>query len=247
MAADATRHQLHGMKVRRAMEENGKGESEGDALPPEASKRVMELARKQQEEIAAEEDGSQGTLHSSLRNSDTGGSQSNDYDDNDDGNYMLDDDEDFDGTMVRRHGDFIEVHDTEVQQEDEAALAQFMPAATETRQTLGDIIAAKIREREAKERAANAPGGGSMYSQSVSEKVTAVYSGVGTLLTRWKAGKLPKAFKIIPALRTGEVLLRLSLRWRSRRCMQQRAYLLEPECQERSAILQHHPTPCCTR
>lgn len=44
----------------------------------------------------------------------------------------------------------------------------------------------------------------------VNPKVAAVYSQVGQLLSRYKSGKLPKAFKIIPSLANWEDILYLT-------------------------------------
>jgi essential nuclear protein 1 len=132
-----------------------------------------------------------------------------------------DSDDDFgDGSMVVRQGDFVEAAD--MTPADEAALAQFLPRQSDQRRTLGDIIADKIREREA----AAAGGDNSMqddaqqqrqgngasitYSEEVSDKVVEVYTRVGELLTRYRAGKVPKAFKIIPSLRNWEEVLLLT-------------------------------------
>lgn len=41
----------------------------------------------------------------------------------------------------------------------------------------------------------------------VLEKITVVYKGVGTLLARYRSGKLPKAFKAIPKFTNWEQIL----------------------------------------
>jgi essential nuclear protein 1 len=86
---------------------------------------------------------------------------------------------------------------------DEAKMAQFMQPAEKPR-TLGDIIMAKIKEKETEiasqmsESGAQAP---------LHEKVIKVYMTVGEILSKYRSGKLPKAFKIIPSLRNWEDIL----------------------------------------
>ena len=173
------------------------------AVPAKLSRKIMKLAKEQQDEMEVGQRRGQAaskTIH-----------DDDEYDEND-----SDDDDEFSSDLVRRDGDFINV---DVDAADEAALAQFMPKQTSQRQTLGDIIAEKIREREEAESAAASGGGfqngddargGVQYSEGTSDKVLEVYSRVGALLTRYRAGKVPKAFKIIPALRNWEEVLMIT-------------------------------------
>ena len=46
--------------------------------------------------------------------------------------------------------------------------------------------------------------GDEVLPEGLDPKVVAVYQGVGRLLTRYTAGKVPKAFKIIPNLKNWE-------------------------------------------
>ncbi len=113
----------------------------------------------------------------------------------------------------------------EISAEDEAAIAAFsrkgvsfgtssMAATTtdqqegeESRKTLGDIIFEKLQEHKAnlamkEER---------VESQShLNPKVIEVYTSVGELMSRYRAGKVPKAFKILPALKDWEEVLMLT-------------------------------------
>lgn len=49
-----------------------------------------------------------------------------------------------------------------------------------------------------------------LLPQGINPKVEEVYRGVGKLLSRYTAGKIPKAFKIIPNLRNWEEVLFLT-------------------------------------
>ena len=212
---DARRHIVQ-QKVRRARQggrgDAGRSDMEGGAVPAKLSRKILALAKEQSEEI-------EGTSAASSRGAAPSPNKSRAYRGGDSESDDDDDDDDFgDGSMVVRQGDFVEAADISVA--DEAALAQFMPRQSNQRRTLGDIIADKIREREAAAAGAAAQGGSQqpapgngatiVYSEEVSEKVVEVYSRVGELLTRYRAGKVPKAFKIIPSLRNWEEVLLLT-------------------------------------
>ena len=116
------------------------------------------------------------------------------------------DDEDEQSYMMRN--DF---EDMTVNQEDERALQRFMPTETKERRTLADIIMAKLQEKEAGDAAAAA--GAEEEEQNfggLSPQVVEVYTSIGKILSRYRAGKLPKAFKIIPSLRNWEDVLYLT-------------------------------------
>jgi essential nuclear protein 1 len=210
IAADDKRHLVQ-QKVKKGKryQQRDEDEDDGSAVPAKLSRKIMQLAKEQQEEFE-QTNGDGKTSFTSRKD---------EYDESDDD----DEDDEFDSTMTRRQGDYVEV---DIDEADEAALSQFMPKQVNQRQTLGDIIADKIREREEAEMRANNGGmmnsggndsnsnsnntGGVQYSQGTSMKVIEVYSRVGTLLTRYRAGKVPKAFKIIPALRNWEEVLMIT-------------------------------------
>lgn len=97
-------------------------------------------------------------------------------------------------------------------EEDEKALAAFMHAPAAQSRTLGDLILERLR-------ASGAPLGGDHQDGQdgagcvpgdMEPAVVEVYRGVGALLSRYKSGKVPKAFKIIPALANWEEVLYLT-------------------------------------
>lgn len=113
---------------------------------------------------------------------------------------------------------------------DERALSMFMPSTSSSQQrTLADLIMEKIREKEAGSAAgggfgsaASSSGAAAASSSSAAEqqleiiarqldpKVVTVYTQVGQVLSKWTSGKVPKAFKIIPALKNWEEILFLT-------------------------------------
>ncbi|KAG0291552.1 snoRNA-binding rRNA-processing protein [Linnemannia gamsii] len=133
-------------------------------------------------------------------------------------------------------GDFGTFDEIEIDQRDAELLAKFMPSAPREKKTLADLIMEKINAQNAANaaNAAAAAGGNDVavvpekrgpldsvmdyadedetgdnrpMPMGLSPKVVEVYSKVGLLLSRYKSGKLPKAFKIIPSLQNWEEIL----------------------------------------
>ncbi|KAF9581057.1 snoRNA-binding rRNA-processing protein [Lunasporangiospora selenospora] len=129
-------------------------------------------------------------------------------------------------------GEFGDIEEIEIDQKDAELLAKFMPSAPREKKTLADLIMEKINAANAAKAAAAAepdaavPGskkgpldsvmdyadddeaeGDRPMPDGLSPKVIEVYSKVGLLLSRYKSGKLPKAFKIIPSLQNWEEIL----------------------------------------
>lgn len=73
--------------------------------------------------------------------------------------------------------------------------------------TLADKIMEKIIEKNEAQEAGNGQGSRSDEGVMLPEKVIQVYTQVGELLARYRSGKLPKAFKIIPTLQNWEDVL----------------------------------------
>lgn len=111
------------------------------------------------------------------------------------------DDEEYD---YRDEGDYCPV----VNEEDEQAMKLFMNPETTPRKTLADMIWEKIRDKET-EIATHVTDAASL-SAHMDEKVVEVFKGVGTILSKYRSGKLPKAFKVIPSLSNWEEVLYLT-------------------------------------
>lgn len=114
-----------------------------------------------------------------------------------------------DGDLVLAEGgkeaeDFCPV----VHEEDEKAMALFMSRDEQPRRTLADIIQEKIRDKET-EMASQMTEAVSAGSQ-LEEKVVSVFKGVGKILSKYRSGRLPKAFKVIPSLSNWEEVLYLT-------------------------------------
>ena len=101
----------------------------------------------------------------------------------------------------------------EISAEEAAALEAFMAPKSGKDKTLADMIMEKIAEKEAR-----GGGGGSrmegddedLVPEGLDDRVVQIYRQVGELLTRYTTGKVPKAFKVIPALSNWEEVLYLT-------------------------------------
>jgi len=83
---------------------------------------------------------------------------------------------------------------------------------TQQRRTLADIILEKIAEKEAQQRGAAASDQPNDDDDCTEfpPRVVEVYTEIGNILSRYTAGKLPKAFKVIPSLANWESVLYLT-------------------------------------
>ncbi|KAL1493991.1 hypothetical protein ABEB36_009667 [Hypothenemus hampei] len=94
----------------------------------------------------------------------------------------------------------------DVNEEDEKAMELFMSKNPLPRRTLADIILEKITEKQT-ELDTQFSDAGTLQIQDVDAKVKTLYEGVGEVLKKYRSGKLPKAFKIIPKLPNWEQIL----------------------------------------
>ncbi|KAK8831870.1 hypothetical protein WA577_001927 [Blastocystis sp. JDR] len=92
--------------------------------------------------------------------------------------------------------DFIK--DYKISEEDDAALKLFFAPDNGEKRNLADLIMQKIEEKSKTEEAGKEP---------LNPKIIQVYTSVGQILQHYRAGKLPKAFKIIPSLSNWEEIL----------------------------------------
>lgn len=99
--------------------------------------------------------------------------------------------------------------DIEVDEEDEKALALFMNTNPLPRKTLADIIMEKITEKQT-EIQSQFSEVDTVRFQDLDERVKSMYQGVAVVLHRYRSGKLPKAFKLVPSLQNWEQILYLT-------------------------------------
>ncbi|KAJ1967818.1 snoRNA-binding rRNA-processing protein, partial [Dispira parvispora] len=159
------------------------------------SKKILKIATEQQKELAQENTATVATsadeLDDDIQYHDPNG-------DTDDDEGLAMSDQEFDG----------DYDGLDIAKADREAMDKFLPEAPGARQTLADIIMAKIDEYNEKK----APGGanGEPQGPRVHPKVREVYTKVGVILSRYKSGMLPKAFKIIPTIPQWEEMIHLT-------------------------------------
>ncbi|GAA6026338.1 hypothetical protein JCM8202_001946 [Rhodotorula sphaerocarpa] len=159
-------------------------QQEETGLDAKVTQKVLAMAREQQDELAAQEIGDvdEQELRAELRDPTDGG------DGVDDGAFSDDD-------------AYEEYEELELDENDDALLDSYVPAGhLEPGRSLADLIMEKI-ERAGDAPSAEAPPPRPQPEDSgFNPKVVDVYGKVGQLLSRYKSGPLPKAFKILPTL-----------------------------------------------
>lgn len=94
----------------------------------------------------------------------------------------------------------------EIDEDDERALQMFMSKDPAPTRTLADIIMEKLTEKKT-EIETQFSDAGTVQLQDLDPRVRAMYEGVRDVLAKYRSGKLPKAFKIVPTLRNWEQIL----------------------------------------
>lgn len=207
------------------------------------SRRILDLAREQQEEIEAEDGLTDGvdapidapgtkTLASNRKARDSLADPQIMPDDWENARYEDEEDEDEFGGFDE------EVEEVEVDEADEEIFEKLMPTSAMPRQTLAEMILERIEQQQAVQDAGDestpikATG-----PPPLPPKVVEVYTKVGVLLSRYRSGKLPKAFKIIPSLRNWQDILYLTRpdQWSPNACYEATRLLVSnltaPQCQ----------------
>ncbi|SCZ93323.1 BZ3500_MvSof-1268-A1-R1_Chr6-2g08608 [Microbotryum saponariae] len=172
-------------------------------LDAKVSRRVLEMARDQQDELAQEQwadELDQDLDQTAARyEHDDDGDRDDDDDDDDDDDEKEDDNEE----------EYEEYEELEFDAND-AALDQFMPQGRLAGgRTLADLIMEKIEQQENDKTAV--PVAAAEPPPGYNPKIVEVYTKVGGLLSRYKSGPLPKAFKILPTLRLWPQLVMLTV------------------------------------
>jgi len=186
-------------------------------LDQKSSRKILELSKEQMLEVKMEEQkelverrrrGQQKVVEegrkdmdSSDEDEDGGSSSSEDEDDGDEEEEQL-----------VEHGDgYVTVApNAGLSAEEEAVVSAMMPGNNQERRTLADIILEKIAEKEAHLRGETLPTDDDDDCTDFPPKVIEVYTEIGAILSRYTAGKLPKAFKVIPSLANWESVLYLT-------------------------------------
>lgn len=193
-------------------------------IDPKTSRKILEQAQLQQNEL--EEEFGLHDPSKMVRNKDTKLDLSGNFSDReaDDVNHddydLLDEDEE---SARDVYESFYE--ELKLNKEDERALEMFMMKDNLKRKSLADYIRDKLKEKEDElstmlnnEQAVQSGSNGS----ELDDRVVDLYRGVKVVLQRYRNGRLPKAFKIIPALANWEQVL----------------FITEPDCWTAAAMFQ---------
>lgn len=199
---------LQGDSVRSGgrVKSRGRSEEEQEYVDEKLSRKILQQARIQQEELQDE----LGLTPETRRPPATQlGPSTQDGDSEDEWPALGDD-------AAEETGDEVDVDP-----EDEKAIEMFMNKNPPLRRTLADIIMEKITEKQTEVGTVMSEVSGHAAPQ-LDPRVVEVYKGVNKVLSKYRSGKLPKAFKIIPALSNWEQVL----------------YLTEPETWTAAAMYQ---------
>ncbi|KAF3335297.1 bystin [Carex littledalei] len=173
-------------------------QSEDKTISSDLSSKIIKEALKQQKEILEEENRSLPDHRLRASFSDVSAPPSG-QEENDDEEEDIDAFDGFSDTLSQYDGGELEIDE-----EDEKVLATFMPKETGPQLTLADIIIQRIKEKDA-EVVSDA-----QLRPKLDNSIIDLYKGVGQFLNRYTNGKIPKAFKHIPALELWEEVLYLT-------------------------------------
>ncbi|GAA5930491.1 hypothetical protein JCM21900_006733 [Sporobolomyces salmonicolor] len=167
-------------------------QEEAGALDAKVTRKVLAMARDQQDEIAEED------LHELGLDVDDADRQMRGEEDEEDEDEELSDNEEYE-----------EFEELEVDEGDQAILDSYLPQGQlQPGRTLADLIMEKIGQAE--DGKGKEPEVSREPPPGFNPKVVEVYTKVGNLLSRYKSGPLPKAFKILPTLSMWPTLVMLT-------------------------------------
>jgi len=189
--------------------ENENGEI---TLDHKTSKKILELARDQQEELeehdSDQEENSDAVDATAIRTTHVV-----DEDDDDESEHFEDDDVDVDAEL-----------ELQVDPDDMETMDALLPSNAGERRTLADLIFAKLDGAEPGKktviRVGRDPDLPPDPAAGMNPQVVELYSKVGLVLSRYKSGPLPKPFKLIPSLPAWARILALTQpeKWTPQAC-----------------------------
>jgi len=184
-------------------EKNEEGE---DYIDSTSSRKILQLAKEQQEELENEE-----TKALKAQNNFSFGSRYVEEQDDDE-----DDEENYENISDFGSDGEYEEEVEEVDEEDAAMFEQYLKESQPSSAfgldgsyNLADKIMASIREKEQQQQQAQQAESQERPRDAVllPPKVIAAYTQVGQILSTWTHGKLPKLFKVIPSLNNWQDVL----------------------------------------
>ncbi|KIJ26986.1 hypothetical protein M422DRAFT_216042 [Sphaerobolus stellatus SS14] len=169
-------------------------ENEEVLLDPKTSQRIFELAKDQQDELESLPDDDDGEFADETQEK---------YREQ----PRIDEDEEEEETFSEGSVDAEEYAEFEIDEGDIQTLGALLPSNAGERRTLADIIFSKLENQEQHGGLNIEAAPEQQQRQSTPDpaaglnpKVVEVYTKVGLILSKYKSGPLPKAFKMIPSL-----------------------------------------------
>jgi essential nuclear protein 1 len=192
---------------KRDEEEVEDGDLDADlALPKGLGAKIFDQAREQRMELS-----------DSAKMTNSGGKKdiknvNNDSDEDDEADSEEEEDYDADEreNLVEFEGDYVGGAASALSADEEAVVQRFLLAGRAETRTLADIIMDKIKEKEGDAQEVDDSASVVEGQLTIPPKVMEVYNSVGKMLAHYKAGKLPKALKMLPHLKNWEDVLWLT-------------------------------------
>lgn len=175
------------VKIKNRIKEKNRHDDDEDFVNADLSKKILKAARRQQVELS-------GDVPSASRNAVLSVNFDEPGSDNDDNS-------DHDGLEPDTYYDNIEIDE-----EEEETLKMFMSSKPEKTRTLADIIRDKITDKHT-ELQTEYSDVETLKLQNIDPRIKTMYEGVRDVLQKYRSGKLPKAFKMIPHLQNWEQIL----------------------------------------
>ena len=171
-------------------------EADPVAVAPSLSSKILRLAREQQQELMEEHAPAPAHIppvpslgHSDSETSDSGS----------------DVDESFEQTALEARA-----MEQELGRQEAASLEKFLPSGGAGRSKISDLLEQALKEKRGELSEARSQASGVSTGLSLDASVVSLYKKVGLILSRYRAGKIPKAFKALPRLQRWEEILLLT-------------------------------------
>ncbi|KAK6461023.1 Bystin-domain-containing protein [Scheffersomyces coipomensis] len=196
----STPRSSHGSNKAKSSRANKKENEEEGFLDASASRKILQLAKEQQEELRDEENAERPAFGSSFQPEEEEDDEEEEESDEED-----EDEEEYSDFEVEEE---YEEEEIEVDEQDAELFNKYFQAnggLGEQSINLADKILAKIQEREIEiqQEQEGKPSEGVLLPP----KVIIAYEKIGKILSTYRHGKLPKLFKVLPSLRNWEDVL----------------------------------------
>ncbi|XP_028160256.1 bystin [Ostrinia nubilalis] len=177
------------VKNKNRMKERSRHDDDEEFINADLSKKILKAARRQQAELDEGEAGPSPAKHVQLpatyNDAESDDNSGSDHDDLEPDAYY----------------DNIEINE-----DDEEALRMFMSSKPDRTRTLADIIKDKITDKHT-ELQTQFSDIETLKLQNIDPRIKTMYEGVRDVLQKYRSGKLPKAFKMVPHLQNWEQIL----------------------------------------